>query len=70
MRSLALAMAVIGVAAVPRSAGAMPAGSDRMAARSARPIVTVDTRCGEGRHWEAAGYDKNGKWRDAHCAAD
>jgi hypothetical protein len=67
MRSPALLMAVIGVAAVPLAAGAGPGG---MAARSARPIVAVDTRCGDRRHWEAAGYDENGKWRDARCAAD
>ncbi len=70
MRSLALLMAVIGFAAIPLSAGAVPAGSDKVATLSARHIITVDARCGPGQHWVPEGYAKHAKWRPGHCAAD
>jgi hypothetical protein len=67
MRSIALLIAVVGVA-VPMVARAAPALPNRTEAASAPNIVLVDRRCGQGGHWIRSGYAKHGKWRDAHCA--
>jgi hypothetical protein len=67
MRSIALLIAVVGVA-VPMVSGAAPALPNRAEAVSAPNIVLVDRRCGPGGHWIRSGYEKHGKWRAAHCA--
>jgi hypothetical protein len=66
MRSVALLIAVVGVA-VPIVAWAAPTLPNRTEAVSARDIVLVDRRCGPGGHWIRSGYGKHGKWRSAHC---
>ncbi len=68
MRSIALLIAVVGVA-VPMVAPAAPALPNRTEAVSAHNIVLVDRRCGPGGHWIRSGYATNGKWRPAHCVS-
>ena len=70
MRAALLLMTLIGVAAAPLAAGAVPAGPDKAQSASAQAIVKVDARCGDGWHWVPDGYGRKGKWRPAHCVPD
>jgi hypothetical protein len=60
--------AALAVAAIPLSAGAVPAHADRQAVTGAQRGAPTADACGAGWQWEQAGYAKHGKWRPAHCA--
>jgi len=58
----------LAILAVPPSAGASPAQTDRQAADSATLAAPGTYACPAGYYWEPGAYAPRGKFRPAHCA--
>jgi hypothetical protein len=70
MRLLSLfVISFIPLASLPVTAGAVSAGSQRVAIGADAKIVMAGYRCGLTRHWAPAVKTKYG-WRKGHCAPD
>lgn len=63
----ALAGAIVGTFASLGFAASLPT---QLANGRSPNIVSVDYRCGPGRHIERGFYDRFGRWIPPHCARD
>jgi hypothetical protein len=59
---------LIGLAIVPATASAFPAGSVRTEAGSEGYLVEVAQGCGPGFHWVGRHRNRYGAWVPGHCA--